>query len=142
MRARLDPWFALGETLAFAAERGCAAGAFRVVTTEIGAPVAVERNVADMLRALPGRGVAAVVDPQLSPDQAMVDAANTDRAPGMAMRRAALEAKDCMEGPIEAEFRRLLVRPGTVLAYEAGEGAVMLLDRDNRVLVVAMGARA
>ena len=88
MRARLSPWFGLGETLAFAARSDCAAAAFRLVHGGIGASMAVEASVPEMLRALPGRGAAAVDDPQLAPDTVMVEAANAERAIGMAMRRA------------------------------------------------------
>ena len=141
MRARLAPWFSLGETLAFAAQSSCAAAAFRLVSADIGAPVQVERNVEDMLRVLPRRGVAAVDDPALTPDAAMVDAVNAQRTLGMGMRRAALEARPCLDGPIGAEFRRILTRPETVLAYETTQGTLMLMDRGNRVLVVVTGAR-
>jgi len=142
MRARLAQWFDLGETLAFSAQQGCAAGAFRLVHDQIGAGVQVERDLGAMLRALPQRGVAAVDDPALSPDVAMVQAANAQRSLGMGMRRAALEARACMAGDLGREFHRLLGRNEAVLAYETGEGAVMLVDRANRVLVVAMGARS
>ncbi len=139
MRARLATWFSLGDTLAFASERGCAAGAFRVLDATPNAALPVETDLGAMLRALPTRGIAAVDDPDLSPDEAMRRAANAERAMGMAMRRAALEARSCMQGDLGAEFRRLLTRAETVLAYHADERAVLLLDRRNRVLVVAMG---
>lgn len=142
MRARLAPWFSLGETLAFSSRAGCAAAAFRLVSGDIGAAVAVERNLSDMLRALPNRGVAALDDPKMTPDAAMVDAANSDRTLGMGMRRAGLEARPCMEGKVGVEFLRLLGRPETVLAYETEQGTLMLMDRANRVLVVAAGERA
>ncbi|WP_152495975.1 hypothetical protein [Roseovarius sp. THAF8] len=141
MRARLSPWFALGETLAFSSRARCAAAAFRLVSADIGAAVPVERNVPDMLRALPRRGVAALDDPDMTPDAAMVDAVNTQRTFGMQMRRAGLEARPCMDGKVGVEFRRLLMRPDTVLAYETTDGTLMLMDRANRVLVVAAGER-
>ncbi len=140
MRDRLSAWFILGDTLAFASERGCAAGAFLVKDDTPASGLPVERDLGAMLRSLPRFGVAAVDDPALSPDEAMRQAANTDRPVGMAMRRAALEARDCMQGDLGAEFRRLLTRSEAVLAYHSEERAVMMLDRPNRVLVVAMGA--
>lgn len=141
MRDRLSAWFALGDTLAFSSEQGCAAGAFRLMDETPGAALPVERNLGAMLRSLPRHGIAAVDDPDLSPDEAMRQAATTDRSVGMAMRRAALEARDCMQGDLAAEFRRLFVRTQTVLAYQTDERAILMLDRPNRVLVVAMGAR-
>lgn len=142
MRARLSPWFGLGETLAFAARSDCAAAAFRLVHGGIGASMAVEASVPEMLRALPGRGAAAVDDPQLAPDTVMVEAANAERAIGMAMRRASLEARACMDDRVEGAFRQVLVNPRAILAYDPSERAVMLMDRDAGLLIVAMGAKA
>lgn len=139
MRARLAQWFQLGETLAFAAEARCAAGAFRLVQTDIGSGIALERSTDAMVRLLVGRTVVAVDDPRQTPDQVMVEAANKARSYGMAMRRAALEARDCMDGRLGVEFQRLLVNRSTVFAYDRDKGAVMLMDRRNRVLVVAVG---
>ena len=142
MRARLAPWFGIGDTLAFAARSDCAVAVFRLVHGAVGAGMVVETDVPAMLRALAGRGAAAVDDLRLAPDAAMVEAANADRATGMAMRRASLEAKACMDERVEAAFRQVLVDPRAVLAYDPAERAVILMDRDAAILLVAMGARA
>lgn len=139
MRARVSQWFQIGETLAFASASRCAAGAFRLVQTDIGSGIALEYDTEAMVRLLGGRTVVAVDNPKRSPDQIMVEAANAARTHGMSMRRTALEARDCMEGPIGQEFQRLLVNASTVFAYDREHGAVMLMDRRNRVLVVAVG---
>lgn len=141
MRTRLEQWFALGDTMHFAARMDCAAGLFRLVDTQISSAMPVSGNVAEMLRALPGRGVAALDNPGQAPDAGMVEAANTERSTGMAMRRAGLEARDCMEGPIEGVFRAALTRPSAVLAYDTGQRTLMLIDGETGFLVVAMGAR-
>ena len=141
MRARLAPMFAVGETLAFSAGTRCAAGAFRLVHDAVGSGLPVEDSVNGWLRTLAQRDAAAVDRPDLSPDAAMIAAANSDRPLGMAMRGRALEARACMDDRIRAEFMRLLRRDATVIGYDKTEGAVMLMDRGNAILVVAMGER-
>jgi hypothetical protein len=142
MRARLSAWFGLGETLAFYARSDCAVAVFRLSHGGIGASVPVGTSVPEMLRALPGRAAAAVDDPDLAPDAAMVEIANAERPTGMAMRRASLEARACMDDRVESAFRRVLLNPRAILAYDPRERAVMLLDRESGLLFVAMGAKA
>lgn len=139
LRDRLEPWFAVGETLAFTARRDCAAAAFRLVHAEIGAGVAVASSVPEMLRVRPGQRALAVDAPDLAPDAAMVAIVNADRPTGMAMRRAALEARACMAGPLEGTFRQTLLNPRAVLVWDGAGRTVLLLDRDAGLLVVAMG---
>lgn len=139
MRARVAGWFQLGETLAFSARTECAVGAFRLVDDMIGSGLLLESSVPQMLVMLGARPAVAVEHPELSPDQAMMDAANTKRDTGMAMRRAALEARPCMDDRFVVAFRQVLEKPGAILAYDAQEKAVMLVDRQKRLLIVVMG---
>lgn len=141
MRARLAPMFALGETLAFQAGTRCAAAAFRLVHDGVGAGLPLETSVPGWLRAVSGRGVGALDLPGLSPDDAMVAAANANRPVGMAMRSTSLDARDCMDDRVRTEFTRLLLARGVVIGVDAREGSVMLMDRRNAVLVVASGGR-
>lgn len=141
MRARLAPMFALGETLAFQANARCAAAAFRLVHDGIGAGLPLETSVPGWVRNVAQRGVGALEVAGLSPDEAMIAAANADRPVGMAMRGTSLDARDCMDDRIRTEFMRLLLSEGTVIGVDAREGAVMLMDRRNAVLMVVVGER-
>jgi hypothetical protein len=141
MRARLAPMFALGDTLAFSARARCAMGAFRLVHDRVGSGLPVEDSVQAWVRALGQRGRGALDLPGLSPDAAMVAVANTDRPLGMAMRGRSIEARDCMDDRIKTEFTRLLRADGIVIGFDAAEGAVMLMDRRNAVLLVVVGER-
>ncbi len=140
MRERLDRWFSLGETLSFAAELDCAAGLFRLVDDSLAASLPVVGSVGEMLFTLPREGVAALDDPEQAPDAALVDLVNADRPMGMAMRRAGLEARACMDEATEGAFRTALLSPGALLVYETESGMVALMDRENRLVVAAMGA--
>lgn len=139
-RGRVVAWFALGETVEFAATMNCAVGLYRVADGRIKAAMPVAASAPEMARVLAVRGVAAWTAPALAPDAAMVAMANLDRPTGMAMRRAGLEARACMGMLSESAFHHMLGRPGAVLAWEAETGALMLMDASTGLLIVAMGA--
>lgn len=141
MRARLAQWFALGETVAFAARGDCAAGVFRLRGDAIGAALPVARSVAGMLRTLDRRGRAALDDRAQPPDAALVEIANADRATGTAMRRAALEARECMDADTRVGFHAGLTAQGAMLAHDRESGTVMVIDRDAGRIFALMGAR-
>ena len=140
MRDRVAQFFPVGQTLSFEARIDCSAGAFRLVDDTIAAGVAVETSITDMIRKLEARGVVAVDDPALSPDDAMIRAANVARDRGMAMRRSLLEARSCMDDQLASEFGRLLSAPEAIFAYDSETPSVMIIDRINLVLVVARGS--
>lgn len=139
MRAQLDPWFALGETLGFHATRGCAAGAFALVDERIAAKLRVATSVPEALIALRARGAVALDDTRQSPDQALLQIVDMDRPLGMAMRIAALEGLACMEPGLEDAFGRALSNPRAVLVLDTTNKAVILMDADDRLLIVSMG---
>jgi hypothetical protein len=139
-RGRLAAWFALGETVEFAATMQCAVGLYRVTDGRIKAAMPVVGSASEMARTLAARGQAAWIAQGLAPDGAMVAMANFDRPIGMAMRRAGLEARACM-GPLsESAFHHMLGQPGAVLAWEVQTGALVLMDPATGLLIVAMGA--
>lgn len=140
MRARLEAWFSLGETRYFAAEVGCAAGLFGLVDDSVGAAMPVTASVAEMLRVLDRRGRAALDDPAQPPDAALVALANADRATGMAMRRAALEARECLSDGAQETLRTGLTSAAALLAWDAESGTVIVIDVPRGVLVAVMGA--
>ncbi|MBZ0122590.1 MAG: hypothetical protein K8F31_01735 [Roseovarius sp.] len=141
MRARLDQWFALGETVAFAARGDCAAGVFHLRGDGVAAAMPVTGSVGEMLRLLDRRGRALLDDPGQPPDAALVEIANTAHATGAAMRRAALEARDCLDDAgARAAVHAGLTAPAAMLAYDRQSGTVMVIDRAAERLVALMGA--
>ncbi len=140
MRARLQHWFAMGETVVFRASSGCAAAVIRVTDSQIKSAMPEVQNVAHMLITLNRRGIAALNDPDQAPDQALVDLANAERATGMRMRKVALESRDCMDDRIQSAFNYALTDPHSVLAYDSGNEALMLMYPQAGVLVVVMGS--
>jgi hypothetical protein len=139
-RDRLMAWFAVGETVEFAARSDCAAGLYRLVNGRVKAALPVVDDPGEMRRALAQRGQAALRRAGQSPDQMMVDMANAERPIGMAMRRAGLEARPCMGQATQGAFRHLLETPDAVLAWDAERGALILMDPGSGLLMVAMGS--
>jgi len=140
-RDRLEQWFSLGETVEFKAERDCAAGVYQVKSGLVKAAMPLTDNVGEMGRVLAVRGRVAMTRAGQSPDQSMVALANFERAFGMQMRRAGLEARACMGEITESAFRHAIVTTGATLAYDTESGALMLLEPRSGLLVVAMGAK-
>ena len=140
LRDRLDRWFALGETLHFKARKECVAASFRLVQWQFKAPIPVEQAAPQALRSLSRGGVVALDNTSLAPDAALLDFVNTDRTIGMGMRRAALEGRQCMDDDTVSAFRYALDSPRAVLAYDAENATLMLLDPHTGLLVVARGA--
>jgi hypothetical protein len=141
LRERLSQWFALGETRAFAARAGCAAATFTVVDERVRSALPRRRGVAGFLQALEARGRAALDDPARSPDAGMVALANAARGTGMALRRAALEGRACMDETTTSAFRYALDNPRALLGWDGASGTLVLLDPDTGLLVAAMGER-
>jgi len=138
-RAWLGQWFSLGETQAFAARRGCAVGLYDLVTGQVKSALAVTDSVAGMQREIAARGAAALDMPGQGADMAMVAMANHHRPTGMAMRRAGLEARDCMSEMSESAFRHALDDSATVLAWDETRGALILMARAAGYLIVVQG---
>ncbi len=141
LRDRLEQWFSLGETVSFAATQECAAGAFRLVDPSIKSQMPVVSGVGAMLVQLDRVNRAALDDPAQSPDRGMVATVNAQRHTGMQMRRAALEARACMDDTVTTAFRHALDEGRATLAYDSDTGSLMILDPVTGLLVVAMGAR-
>jgi len=139
LRAHMAQWFALGPTMGFGAKQDCAAAAFRLVDTEVGSALAVVNSVPKAVNILQLRGTVALDQPDVAPDEGLVELINTDRALGYQMRRAALEGRVCMDEITASAFGYALTNPQAVLAFDASLGALMLLDPGTNVLIVAMG---
>lgn len=141
MRTYLAQWFQLDETMGFAAEGGCTSAAFRLVDIQVGSSLPVVRSVTQALHLLQKGNPVALGRPDQAPDAGMIDLVNLDREFGYKMRRASLEGRGCMDAITSSAFGYALVNPHALLAFDPRKAAVMLLDPDTRVLVVAMGER-
>ena len=142
MRDRLGQYFSLRETIAYEARRPCLAGVFHVADDRVKAAMPVASGVGEMLGLLARRDLALLNDPGQSPDTLFIEVMNVERTQGMRMRRAGLEALDCMDAVTETAFRHALDGRGNMVGFDAQSGLLMLLDRRNRLLVIARGDEA
>jgi hypothetical protein len=82
----------------------------------------------------------AIDDTRQSPDDALLQIVNASRPIGMRMRLAGLEGRACMADDIKGAFGRALVNPRAVLVLDRDIGALILMDADDLMLIVSMGA--
>ncbi len=142
LRAHLGQWFALGETMSFDSNWSCAAGAFRLVDTQVGSALPIIGNAPRAMQVLLDRGAVALDQAGVAPDQTLIDLVNANRDLGTRMRRAAIDGLSCMDELTESAFSYALETPGGLLAFDSNLGALILMDRRRSVLVVSMGEGA
>jgi hypothetical protein len=97
-------------------------------------------DVVQMQRKIDSDGAAALDVSGRSADAAMVAMANHARPTGMAMRRAGLEARACMDERSEGAFRHALDQPGGVMAWDTDTRMLVLMARDADVLIAVQGS--
>lgn len=138
-RDRLAQWFDLGETISFNARVDCAVGLYEVVSPQVKSALPLMPDVVQMQRGIEKQGAAALALSGQGADLAMVAMANHARPTGMAMRRAGLEARACMDARSEGAFGYALGHPDGVMAWDADTGTLILMARDAGVLVAVQG---
>jgi len=141
MRAMLAEWVPLGDTIAFEATRGCAAGLFDLVDGRIASRMRVATSVQEAAMILRGKDAVAIDDTGLTPDAAILELMQADRSAGMTMRMAGLEGRECMDGEVQGAFAAALVNPRAVLLVGHERRILALMDVDAGLLVAAMGAK-
>ncbi|MFY9238605.1 MAG: hypothetical protein WAO78_07010 [Roseovarius sp.] len=140
LRAQVETWLAVGETVSFAASRACAAAAYRLVDTQMKSAVRVVDDVPSAARLLTEGRVVAIDAPGLTPDAALLALIDADLGIGMRLRVSGLEARACMDEGVEDAFFRALGKPGAVVILDPDKRIVALVDRAARLLIVAIGA--
>jgi len=140
LRARVETWLPVGETVSFSSTRGCAAAVYRLVDTQLKSAVRVAGDVPFAARMLSEGRVVAIDAPGLSPDAALLALIDADLGIGMRLRISGLEARACMDEGVEDAFFRALGKPGAVVILDPDERIVALMDRSERLLIVAIGS--
>ncbi|MBZ8118978.1 hypothetical protein KUD11_09995 [Roseovarius sp. LXJ103] len=139
LRAQVEGWLSVGETVSFASTRACAAAAYRLVDTQLKSAVRVVGDVPSAARMLAEGRVVAIDAPGLTPDAALLALIDADLGLGMRLRISGLEARACMDAGVEDAFFRALSKPGAVVILDPRERIVALVDREARLLIVAIG---
>jgi hypothetical protein len=141
MRSVLSEWVPLGDTIGFAASRGCAVGLFDLIDGRIASRMRVATSAQEAAIILRGRDAVAIDDIGLTPDAAIWALIQADRTAGLTMRMAGLEARACMDGQMQGAFAAALVNPRAVLMVGQGPRILALMDVDAGILIAAMGAK-
>ncbi len=142
LRARLDGWFRLGETLYFKSTRQCTAASFRLTNIEPFPVFVVQRNMDAAVAAFRKGPVAAIRMPRFSPhDVADAMLLQGDGAFGKEALRAAARSYPCLEGSLNDSYMHVaLMRRGALLAFDRESEGLMVLDPVQERLFYVAGA--
>jgi len=129
VRAQLDGWVVLRETLYFNSTRICTAGLFATGASTILSGAKKVRSIARGVRAVGQGDVVAFDVPGLSPAdvQSAIDA--TTRPVSLAILTSGLAAKDCLTDDLQEAFTNALFAPDAVLIFDPASRAVAVFDR-------------
>lgn len=140
LRAGLEQYFALGDTLSFESRMTCTAAIFRAATNDVkpDMPMAAHPELAQALYGTHGK--AAIQIYGRSPHE-LTDAmlASSDSRFGKQALAAAAQVMKCLTDGDSKDFRRALTRPSAVLAYDSELDGVIVLDPVERKLFFAAG---
>jgi hypothetical protein len=132
VRAQLDTWVVLGETVFFKSNRICTAGLFATGASSILSGAKKVRSVDRGVRVV-GQGDTVAFDiPNLSPADVQSEVDATTRPVSLVILTSGLEAKDCLTDDLQEEFTRALFAKDAVLIFDPGSRAVALFDRAQK----------
>lgn len=132
VRAQLDGWVVLRETLYFNSNRICTAGLFATGASTILSGAKKVRSIERGVREI-GQGDAVAFDiPGLSPAdvQSAIDA--TTRPVSLAILTSALAVRDCLTDDLRETFTNALFAPDAVLIFDPASRAVAVVDRAQK----------
>lgn len=140
LRAALEQYFTLGDTLSFQSRLTCTAAVFRAAQNEVMGDMPLAGSSVQAQNLFRDAGKAAVRAADKTPHELTDEMLTTeDGAFGrQALAAAALVGK-CLSETDSQDFHRALTRPGAVLAYDMDVGGVMILDPVERKLFFAAG---
>ncbi len=139
VRAQLDRWVNLGDTIYFKSERKCTAGAFKVEETRVRSFITRVRNIPRGLRLI-GENTSVAFDlTGQSPTQVSSALMEADLARGMAILSSGLAARACMTAEASDAYYKALRSPDAVLIVDPEAKALAVLDRQNRWVFYARG---
>ncbi len=139
-RAVLAQWFVPGDNLYFKAKSRCVAAVYALRSGAVKSALPVAGNVEAALERMRARGVLGLAHAQGTPDEAFVAVMNADRATGVALQGAMVQARECMDETTEGMFNQVLTARGAVLAFDPQSGLAAVMAPDGGLVVLAGGA--
>ncbi len=132
VRAQLDDWVVLRETLYFSSNRVCTAGLFATGASSILSGAKKVRSIDRGVRAV-GQGDAVAFDiPGMSPVDVQSGIDATTRPVSLAILTSGLAARDCLTDALQEEFTSALFAPDAVLIFDPASRAVAVFDRAQK----------
>ncbi|NNE82165.1 MAG: hypothetical protein HKN18_17985 [Silicimonas sp.] len=141
LRARLDQWFFLGETVYFKSQMRCTAAMYDLTIPTPRPSLPVQSTPNQAKNAFDGGEVSALQMPGYSPndltDAMLLEGRGTMGKESLA---AGAQAVPCFEGsPARTRLRDALTRPGATMVYDRGTDALIILDPEARLLFYVAG---
>ncbi len=142
VRGQLAEWVFLAQTREFTSRPTCTAARFEVISDQLrstGGP----RRVTTVREALPllkaGRAVAFDL-PGVSPAQVSEQLSSLDLPQGLGLISAVIgPSRACMEDVFAADLHAVLMSPDTLMIYDPGGNAVLLLYRPMPIAFFVRG---
>lgn len=139
LRARLDGWVSLGETVYFASTRECTAAVFELTSAEIKSAVPLTSSVAEGLNWLQ-RGKRVGFDVAGSSPTAISEyAMSLDLPVGLGVLSAGVAAGKCMTEAVQGRYLDALTDPRAVLIFDPEDNVLAVIDRRARQVFFARG---
>lgn len=137
VRAQLDDWVFLGDTVFFKSTPGCTAGLFEAKGVK--SSVAKVQGIDRGLRLI-GQGTTVAFDlADMSPAATQEAIDGIDRSVGLAILASGLAARDCFTDELKQAFSNALHAEDVVLLFGPDNHAVALFDRSGKRVFYTRG---
>lgn len=139
VRAQVDAWVDIGETLHFNSQMGCTAAVFQLASTEVksAAPHAV--TIRDGMTLLAQIGAVSFQTPDLSPSDISAQINSMETSIGNGVLVAGLGARDCLTGDWKAAYLDALLAKGGILIFKRDGNALAIVDRRTQRVYFGRG---
>ncbi|MGH1356865.1 MAG: hypothetical protein ACRBBS_17575 [Thalassovita sp.] len=139
VRAQVDAWIDIGDTMHFTSQMGCTAGVFRLSSIEVKSPAPHAVTIREGLSLLKQVGVASFQTPDLSPSDISAQINSVDMGVGTGILTSGLGGRECLEGDWRAAYTAALETKGGILIFKRDGNALVVVDRKTQRVYFARG---
>jgi hypothetical protein len=135
VRAQLNQWVILGDTLFFNSTRDCTAAVFDTTTTSVLSGAKKVRSIERGLRLIGQDQVVAFDMAAMTPADMYEQIDKAYRRVSLRMLVSGLAARDCLSGPFRDAFVQALNTTNVVLVFDPENAAMALFDRVRKQVI-------
>lgn len=139
VRASVEDWVKIGETLYFVSRSSCTAALFDVKSTRISSVLKKVRSLEAALRAVKGVQPIAFEIAGSSPTQVTEDIMTADLPTGLGLLTAGTSAKACMADEMGNAYYNALLDPTSIMIFDPELRSVAVFDNRNKRLFYSHG---